>query len=324
MRKAVFSILFVVVLLAVAVIAEAQQRAKTPRIGVLRTGSAPDPLIEAFRQGLREVGYIEGRNIVVEYRWAEGKNERLQELVAEMVRLNVDIIVAAGPGPILAAKQATSTIPIVMPVVVNPVGSGLVNSLARPGGNLTGFTSQVDELPGKWIELLKEIIPKISRVAALVDPANDIGQSKSAQDAARSLNVTLDVLRVGNAAELSSAFEAVRKKNSDAIIQLPSAFLYAHRARITELAIIHRLPAIYNNSDWVISSGGLMSYAPDLPDMFRRSAVYVDKILKGSKPAELPVQQPTKFELVINLKTAKQIGLTIPPNVLARADKVIK
>jgi len=305
-------------------LAEAQQPNRIPRLGILRTGAPPDPLVDALRQGLREIGYVEGKNVLVEYRWAQGKNEQLAELAANLVQIKVDVIIAAGPGPILAAKQATSTIPIVMPVVINPVGSGLVESLARPGGNLTGLASQTDELPGKWMELLKEILPKAYRIAALVDSANDIGQAKLTEEAARSLRLELEVLRVGNLADFVVAFEAARKKNADAMIQLPSAFLYAHRMRLTKLAVKYRLPTVHNQSDWVIGAGGLMSYAPNLADMFRRSAVYVDKILKGAKPAELPVEQPTKFELVINLKTAKQIGLVIPPNVLARADRVIK
>ena len=311
-------------LFALCASAQVQQAPKIPRIGVLRTGSPPDPLINAFRQGLREIGYTEGKSILVEYRWAEGKNESLAELAADLVRLKVEVIIAAGPGPILAAKQATGTIPIIMPVVINPVGSGLVKSLARPGGNLTGFASQTDELAGKWMELLKEILPRISRVATLVDSPNDIGQSKAAEEAARSWKINLQVLKVDGPADFETAFAAARKNRVDALIQLPSAFLYAHRKRLTELAVKHRLPTIHNQSDWVVGAGGLMSYAPNLPDMFRRSALYVDKILKGSKPDELPVQQPTKFELVINLKTAKQIGLTIPPHVLARADKVIR
>jgi putative ABC transport system substrate-binding protein len=311
-------------LLAFCFSVNAQEPRKIPRIGVLRTGSPPDPLIDALRQGLRDLDYIEGRTLLVEYRWAEGKNERLAELAADLVRLKVDVIIAAGPGPILAAKEATRTIPIVMPVVINPVGSGLIKSLARPGGNLTGLASQTDELPGKWMELLQEILPKVHRIAALVDVANDIGQSKSAEKAARSLNLNLQVLRVGSAAEFSSAFETARRNNAEAMIQLPSAFLYAHRTRVTELALKHRLPTVYNQSDWVIGAGGLMSYAPNLTDMFRRSAVYVDKILKGVRPEDLPVEQPTKFELVINLKTAKQIGLIIPQSVLYKADRVIK
>jgi putative tryptophan/tyrosine transport system substrate-binding protein len=324
MRRPVFRLTLCSILITLCSLGEAQQPNRIPRLGILRTGAPPDPLMDALRQGLRELGYIEGKNVLVEYRWAQGKNEQLAELAANLVQIKVDVIIAAGPGPILAAKQATSTIPIVMPVVINPVGSGLVESLARPGGNLTGLASQTDELPGKWMELLKEILPKAYRIAALVDSANDIGQAKLTEEAARSLRLELEVLRVGNLADFVVAFEAARKKNADAMIQLPSAFLYAHRMRLTKLAVKYRLPTVHNQSDWVIGAGGLMSYAPNLADMFRRSAVYVDKILKGAKPADLPIEQPTKFELVINLKTAKQIGLTIPPNVLARADRVIR
>jgi putative tryptophan/tyrosine transport system substrate-binding protein len=324
MRRPVFRLTLCSILITLCSLGEAQQPNRIPRLGILRTGAPPDPLMDALRQGLRELGYIEGKNVLVEYRWAQGKNEQLAELAANLVQIKVDVIIAAGPGPILAAKQATSTIPIVMPVVINPVGSGLVESLARPGGNLTGLASQTDELPGKWMELLKEILPKAYRIAALVDSANDIGQAKLTEEAARSLRLELEVLRVGNLADFVVAFDAARKKNADAMIQLPSAFLYAHRMRLTKLAVKYRLPTVHNQSDWVIGAGGLMSYAPNLADMFRRSAVYVDKILKGAKPADLPIEQPTKFELVINLKTAKQIGLPIPPNVLARADRVIR
>jgi len=215
--------------------AEAQRPNRIARLGILRTGAPPDPLIDAFRQGLRQLGYIEGKNVIVEYRWAEGKNERLAELATELVRIKVDVIIAAGPGPILAAKQATNKIPIVMPVVINPVGSGLVQSLAHPGGNLTGLTSQTDELLGKWMELIKEILPKAHHIVALVDSPNEIGQSKSAEEAARSLNFGFQVLRVSSVADFSGAFEMARKKNADAMLQLPSAFLYAHRMPFTSI-----------------------------------------------------------------------------------------
>ena len=305
--------------------AEAQQQPKkVPQIGILRAGSAPDPLVEAFRQGLRDLGYVEGKSIAIEYRWAEGKNERLPDLAADLVRLKVDVIVAAGPGPSLAAKQAASTIPIVAPALVDPVGSGLVASLARPGGNLTGLANQADELPGKWMELLKEALPRVSRVAVVMDPANDIGQLRASEVAAQSLGVHLQVLKVGGPDDFGNVFAEAQKNRADALMMLASPFLYAHRTRLVELSAKHRLPTIYNQADWVVGSGGLMSYGASFPDMFRRAATYVDKILKGMKPADLPVEQPTKFELVINLKTAKQIGLTIPPNVLARADRVIK
>jgi ABC-type uncharacterized transport system substrate-binding protein len=303
---------------------DAQQPKKVPRIGILRTGSPPDPLVEAFRQGLRDLGYVEGKSITIDYRWAEGKNERLPDLAADLVRLKVYVIVAAGPGPSLAAKQATSTIPIVAPALVNPVGSDWVASLAQPGGNLTGLANQADELPGKWMELLKEVLPRISRVAALLDPANEIGQLRASEAAAHSLGVHLQALSVGRPDDFGKAFAEAQKSRADALMMLASPYFYAHRTRLVELSAKHRLPTIYNQADWVVGSGGLLSYGASFPIMFRRAATYVDKILKGAKPADLPIEQPTKFELVINLKTAKQIGLTIPPNVLARADRVIR
>ena len=312
------------VLVLTGPVAEAEQPKKVPRIGILRTGSSPDPLVEAFRQGLRDLGYVEGKSITIDYRWAEGRNERLPDLAADLVRLKVDVILAAGPGPSLAAKQATSTSPIVAPALVNPVGSDLVASLAQPGGNLTGLANQADELPGKWMELLKEVLPRISRVAVLLDPANEIGQLRASEVAAQSLGVHLQALSVGRRDDFGKVFAETQKSRADALMMLASPYFYAHRTRLVELSANHRLPTIYNQADWVVGSGGLMSYGASFPDMFRRAATYVDKILKGTKPADLPVEQPTKFELVINLKTAKQIGLTIPPNVLARADRVIK
>lgn len=320
----VISISLSAMLFAFCISAAAQQPKKVHRIGILRAGSAPDPFVEAFRQGLRDLGHVEGKSIAIEYRWAEGKNERLPDFAADLVRLKVDVIVAAGPGPSLAAKQATSTIPIVGPAMVNPVGSGLVASLARPGGNLTGLANQADELPGKWMELLKEALPRVSRVVVVLDPANDIGQLRASEVAAQSLSVHLQVLKVGGPDDFGNAFAEAQKNRADALMMLASPFLYAHRTRLMELSAKHRLPTIYNQADWVVGSGGLMSYGSSFPDMFRRAATYVDKILKGTNPADLPVEQPTKFELVINLKTAKQIGLTIPPSVLARADRVIR
>ena len=323
--KNAFCFALCAMLFALCSSAEAQQQPKkVPRIGILRAGSAPDPFVEAFRQGLRDLGYVEGKSTTIEYRWAEGKNERLPDLAADLVRLKVDVIVAAGPGPSLAAKQATSTIPIVAPALVDPVGSGLVASLARPGGNLTGLANQADELPGKWMELLKEALPRVSRVAVVLDPANDIGQLRASEVAAQSLGVHLQVLKVGGPDDFGNAFAEAQKNRADALMMLASPFLYAHRTRLVELSAKHRLPTIYNQADWVVGSGGLMSYGASFPDMFRRAATYVDKILKGTKPADLPVEQPTKFELVINLKTAKQIGVTLPPNMLARANRVIK
>ena len=324
MKKKITVLTLCAVFYALCGAANAQQPKKVSRIGILRTGSAPDPFVEAFEQGLRDLGYADGQNIRIEYKWAEGKNERLPELAVELVRLKVDVIVAAGPGPILAAKQATSTIPIVTPVVLNPVDSGLIASLARPGGNLTGLASQADELPGKWMELLKETLPRASRVAVLLDPANDIGQLRASEVAARSLSLRLQVLKVGSPDDFGTAFTEAQRNRADALVILASPFLYAHRTHLVELAAKHRLPTMYNQADWVVGSGGLMSYGPNLADMFRRAATYVDKILRGTKPADLPVEQPTKFELIINLKTAKQIGITIPQSVLYRADNVIK
>ena len=302
---------------------DAQPASKHPRIGILRPGSPPDPLLDAFRQGLRELGYEEGRNISIEYRWAEGRDERLPGLAAELVRLKVDVIVA-GAGAVEAAKHATTTIPIVMPVSGDPVRAGLVASLGRPGGNITGLTSLSGELPGKWLELLKETLPRVSRVAVLWDPASDPSQVKTSEAAARSLGVRLQVLKVGRAASFEPAFAEARHNDAGALIVLGSPSFYVHRTRLVELAAKHRLPTIYAQREFVVGSGGLMSYGADYHDQFRRAATYVDKILKGAKPADLPVEQPTVFELVINMRTAKTLGLTIPPSVLARANEVIE
>jgi putative ABC transport system substrate-binding protein len=303
--------------------AEAQPAGKNPRIGILRPGSPPDPLVEAFRQGLRELGYDEGRNISIEYRWAEGRDERLPSLAADLVRLKVDVIVA-GVGAVEAAKRLTTTIPIVMPVSTDPVRAGLVTSLARPGGNITGVTTLSGELPGKWLELLKETIPRISRVATLWDSAGDPSQVPTLEAAARSLGVRLFVLKVKLADDFGSAFSEARTHEAGALIVVGSARFYVHRTRLVELSAKHRIPTIYAQREFVVGSGGLMSYGADYHHLFQRAATYVDKILKGAKPADLPIEQPTKFELVINLKTAKTLGLTIPPSVLARADDVIQ
>ena len=286
--------------------------------------SPSEPLLEAFRQGLRELGYVEGRNITIEYRWAEGRIERLPGLAADLVRLKVDVIVASSHAA-LAAKQATTSIPIVMPIITDPVRLGLVASLARPGGNATGFATQNDELPGKWMELVKETLPKVSRVAVLFHPTYDGGvQLKASEAAARSLGVRLQALRVERPDDFVTAFAEVQKNRAEALIVSSSALFYVHRTRIVEFAAKHRLPTIYHQSEFVVGSGGLMSYGPDFHDLSRRSATYVDKILKGAKPADLPVQQPTKFELVINRRTAKALGLTIPQSLLLRADQVIE
>jgi putative ABC transport system substrate-binding protein len=313
-----------VAFLSAPVLTNAQPTGKIPRIGILRPGSPPDPFVDAFRQGLRELGYVEGQNVHIEYRWAQGKDERLPSLAADLVRLKVDTIVASG-SQALEARRASTTIPIVMPVATDPVGSGLVASLARPGGNVTGLAFQSEELPGKWVELLTEAIPGVSRVAVLWhDAAVDSGQLTVTEAAARSLRVELRAVKVHRPDDLETALGEARKGRAEALIVLGSPFFFAHRARLVELAAKHRLPAMYFQREFVVGSGGLMSYGPNLRDLFRRAATYVDKILKGAKPADLPVEQPTKFELVVNAKTAKALGLTIPPSVLARADEVIQ
>jgi putative tryptophan/tyrosine transport system substrate-binding protein len=308
--------------------ADAQQPAKIPRIAYLTGASLPSmpARIEAFRQGLRELGYVEGKNIFIEWRAAEEKLDRLPELAAELVRLKADIIVTAGSSPTRAAKEATNTIPIVMAQDPDPVGSGFVASLARPGGNITGLSALAPELNGKRLELLKETVPKLSRVAVFgtsTQPGN--AQSlKEAELVAKAFGVKLQYLDVLSSKEIATAFRAATKGRADAVLMLlPARVASSQRTQMAELAVKSRLPAIYDRSEYV-EAGGLMTYGVNFSDLDRRAATYVDKILKGAKPADLPVEQPIKFELIINLKAAKQIGLTIPPNVLARADKVIK
>jgi ABC-type uncharacterized transport system substrate-binding protein len=327
-KVGVLSILFVVVLLAVAVIAEAQQTGKVPRIGYLSpTSPSVSPTrIEAFRHGLRELGYVEGKNIVIDYRYAEGKFDRLPALAAELVRLKVDLIVTTGPTVTRAAKEATTTVPIVMATDTDPVGNGFVASLARPGGNITGLSALAPELSGKQLELLKEIVPRLSRVAVFGTSTNpgNAQMLKEVKLAAGTFGVKLQYLEVRGPRDIEIAFRAASKERAEAVLYLVAGLVDAgHRTEITELAVKSRLPAIYQSRRYV-EDGGLMSYGVNIADLDRRAATYVDKILKGRTPADLPVEQPTKFELVINLKTAKQIGLTIPPNVLTRADKVIK
>ena len=309
--------------LVVPLAANAQEAGKVARIGMLAS-SPSDPFVEAFKQGLRELGYVEGRNIIVEYRWTEGRTERLPGLAADLVRLKVEVIVASSQGAV-AAKQATTAIPIVMPIITDPVRLGLVASLAKPGGNATGFATQNDELPGKWIELVKETLPKVSRVAVLFHPTYDGGvQLKASEAAARSLGVRLQALKVERPDDFVTAFAEVQKNRAEALIVSSSPLFYTHRTRLVEFATKHRLPTIYHQSEFVVGSGVLMSYGPDFYDLFRRSATYVDKILKGAKPGDLPVQQPTKFELVINRRTAKALRLTIPESLLLRADRLIE
>jgi putative tryptophan/tyrosine transport system substrate-binding protein len=323
MRKTFASVALCALLLALSFPARAQQPKKVPRIGYLggASPSADAARVEAFRQGLRELAYVEGKNIVIEYRYAEGKLDRLPALAAELVRLTVDIIVSAGPQSTRAAKEATNTIPIVMTNEGDPVGTGFVASLAQPGGNITGLSTLAPELSGKRLELLKEIVPKLSRVAVLGDP-NNPGTAQSLREtelAAGAFGVKLQYLDVSDPKDIATAFQAATKGRAEAVLVLQSAVLASQRTQI----IKSRLPAIYDRREFV-DDGGLMSYGTNLADLARRAATYVDKILKGAKPADLPVEQPTKYELVINLKAAKQIGLTIPPNVLGRADKVIK
>ena len=326
-KKKVTVLTLCAMLLALCVSAKAQQPKKVPRIGFLggSSASANAGRIEAFRQGLRELGYVEGKNIVIEHRWAEGKLDRLPALAAELVRLKVDIIVSAGPTVTRVAKEATVTIPIVMGFDDDPVGSGFVASLARPAGNITGLSALSPELSGKQLELLKEIIPRLSRVA-VVGSSSHPGTAQSLKEielAARAFKVQLQYVDVLDPKDIETAFGAASKGRADAVLVLTSVVTNSHRKQIVELAVKNRLPAIYYTAEWV-EAGGLMTYGASFTDLFRRAATYVDKILKGAKPADLPVEQPKKFELIINLKAAKQIGLTIPPNVLARADKVIK
>jgi putative ABC transport system substrate-binding protein len=289
------------------------------------TSSETTDLLLAIRQGLHERGYVEGRTINLEVRWAEGKYERLPALVDELVRLRVDVLVVATTPGAMAAKSATNTIPIVMVAVGDPVGSGLVASLARPGGNLTGLSLLNPELHGKRLELLKEVIPRISRVATLINPGNPIHATflKETQAAAQTLALRLQAVEVRGPEEFAEAFAAATHGHAGAIIAFDDPLTLGYPTQIVALAAKHRLPVIYGFREFP-EVGGLMSYGANRRDLYRRTTVFVDKILKGSKPADLPVEQPTKFEFVINLKAAKQIGLTIPPNVLARSDKVIK
>lgn len=305
----------------------AQQPGKIYRIGYLSNGLAIEPREEAFRQRLSELGYVEGKNTVIEWRFNQGKLERNPELAAELVRLKVDCIVAGGVTPTRAVKQATSTIPIVMATIdADPVELGFVANLARPGGNITGFTGIAYELAGKRLELLKELVPKATRVAILMDPAGrDAGQAhmKGTEVAARKLKVQLQLMEARVPEDLDSAFHAARQERVEALSVVTIGWINSHRRRIVDLAVKTRLPAIYSSEHFVYD-GGLMSYSADQIDQYRRAAAYVSKILGGAKPADLPVQQPTKFELVINLPAARQIGLKIPPNMRARADRVIE
>jgi putative ABC transport system substrate-binding protein len=316
-------------LLAAPFGAEAQQAANVARIGYLGRDIVPGPhLPEALRQGLRDLGYVEGRNLVIEYRDAEGKSERLPALAAELVALKVDVIVAASILPALAAKEATSTLPIVVASVGDPVGSGLVTSLARPGGNVTGLSFLAPELVGKHLELVKQAVPDVSRVAILWQPGflgerSEKGVLKRAEVAAQTLRVRAQFVEARDPADFNRAFSEMTRARAGALTVLSSSMFLGERRRLVDLAAKNRLPTEYPYREFV-DAGGLMSYGANIADLYRRAATYVDKILKGAKPGDLPVEQPTKFELVINVKTAKALGLTIPQSLLARADEVIQ
>ena len=326
-RLKLFACAFSAMLFALSLSAEAQQKKNLSRIGYLSVLSptSDSARLEAFRRGLRELGYREGETFNIEPRYAEGKLDRLPHLAGELIRLDVDVIVAGGSTAIRAAKSATERIPIIMAHGSDPVALGYVVSLARPGGNITGLTHMAPELGGKRLELLKDIIARLSRVAVLTDP--DTGghgpQMREVEIAGPALSLQLQAVDVRAPNELEKAFSAMITARAGAFIVLQQPTLDRLRQRIVELAAKHRLPGMYPNDEYV-ESGGLMSYAADIANMFRRTATYVDKIMKGAKPADLPVEQPTKFELVVNLKAAKQIGLTMPPSVLARADRVIR
>jgi len=323
-------------LLAVPLAAEAEPAGKVHRIGFLSPSSPSDPErltspfgergLAAFRQGLHDLGYVEGQNISIEPRWAEGRFERLPDLAAEVVRLKVDVIVSVVTQASLAAKNATRTIPIVMVAAGDPLGSGLVANLARPGGNVTGPSSMYADLAGKQLELLMKTAPKVSRVAVLWNPANAVWQAqmlRETEHAARALGLQRQLLEARGPDELEEAFVAMTREHASALLVQVDVIFALHARRIADLAAKHRVPAMYGAREHV-EAGGLMSYAPNVLDLFRRAATYVDKILKGAQPGDLPVEQPTKFELVINRKTAKALGLTIPQSLLQRADQVIE
>jgi ABC-type uncharacterized transport system substrate-binding protein len=315
-----FAWLVTPLLLACVHLAQAQQPKKIPRIGFLSIPAAAEAPYESFRQGLHDLGYIEGQNIAIENRAVDLKRDRAPDLVAELLRLKIDVIVTGDPAVAKIAKTLTTTVPILIVGAGDPVATELVASLARPGGNITGLS--VVQLGGKRLEILKETFPKISRVAVLWNPTTNTWR-KETEAAAQALGVQLQSLEVRGPDDLERVFQAAMRERAGGLLVVRNPVTGSHRKRIADLALKNRIPAIYGERDFV-EAGGLLSYGTSVPDLFRRAAVYVDKILKGAKPADLPVEQPTKFELVINLKTAKQLGLTIPPNVLARADRVIK
>ena len=303
-------------------LAAAQQPTTVPRIGYLVARSGPGPNEQRFQQGLRELGYVEGKNIVIEWRWAGGNPNRLPDLAADLVHLRVDVIFAGGD-IVHAVKRATGTIPIVFIAAGDPVRSGLVASLAHPGGNLTGLVVLADELAGKRLEILKEALPGISRVAVLRHSISDVSHLRATEAAGRSLGLQLQILEVRDPHDFDSAFGAAQKGRAEALIVLSSTFLSTHRKPLLDLTAKSRLPAMWEHSVFV-NDGGLMSYGPNLADLYHRAVTYVDKLLKGRKPADLPVEQPMSFELSVNMKTAKALGLTIPPTIAVRATHVIQ
>jgi putative tryptophan/tyrosine transport system substrate-binding protein len=327
MRRRTFLTVFGAAAAAAPWVAVAQNPRKPPRIGFLgnSTATLEANLVGPFREGLRDLGYVEGQNIWIEYRWAEGSYDRFPALVAELLALRVDVIVTAGTPAALAVEKATTSIPLVMVAVGDPVGTGLVASLGRPGGNVTGLSSIAPELEGKRLELLREVLPKISRVAVLWNPANayQIGSEKEVQAAAKVLHISIISLPVRNLEELGNAFAVIPKGHVDAVVVLADRVFLHNRERIADFALTNRLPGM-NAYRELVEAGGLMSFGPSYAVMHRQAATYVDKILKGAKAGDLPIEQPAKFELVINLRTAKILGLTIPQSVLLRADEVIQ
>jgi putative ABC transport system substrate-binding protein len=313
----------VLALLSQPLAAEAQ-RAAMAQIGLLRFGSPPDPFVEAFRQGLRDLGYVEGRNIAVQIRWAEGNRDRLSALAAELVQLKVDVIVTAQRAPAMALRQATGMIPVVIAAAADPVGAGLVDSLARPGRNITGSTLMAPELDSKRVQLLKEAHPRTSRIAMLFEAGARSGRPAALRRAAEQLGAAFQTIELQHPYDFEHAFNAMKKDRIDGLL-VPAFFMPNRKERenIVELAARHRIPTLYDTKEFV-EAGGLMSYGPSVSDAWRRAATYVDRILKGAKPAELPMEQPSKFELVINLKTAKVLGITVPPSLLLRAEQVIE
>lgn len=316
--------LLTIVMLMTGFVSEAQQPGKIPRVGILFIGGREQPHLESFKQGLRERGYFEGKNIALEYRYAEGNYDRLSGLAAEFVRDRVDIIVTTASVSAQAARKATQTIPIVM-TSGNPLEMGLAASLAKPGGNVTGLSVMLSDLSGKRLELLKETLPRLNRVAVLWRARENEAELgfKETQDAAQAFSLRLHSLEIRRSQEIDRSFAEMTKARDQALVVILSPFVTLHSRRIVELALKHRMPGIYATSQFV-EEGGLMSYGPLIGDLYRRAASYVDKILKGTAPADLPVEQPTKFEFIVNLKAAKEIGLIVPPNVLVRADRVIR